>query len=233
MLPRHFDPYVDELRALPVVLTGASLLALQAGYVNAILLTTLALPVSHMSGVVSRLSVDLARGNAVDLGVVAGVVLGFLAGAALSGLLVGATNVRLGRRYGVVLVAEGAVLGLATALLAHGSAWGAVLAASACGMQNGMASNYSGLILRTTHVTGIVTDLGVLLGQWLRHRRVDGWNFVLLGATLAGFLLGGGLGALGATLLGGWATAPAALFSATLGCAYFVWRVSRMPAVAG
>ncbi|WP_418303053.1 DUF1275 family protein [Mycobacterium intracellulare] len=36
----------------------------------------------------------------------------------------------------------------------------ALLAAAACGLQNGMTSNFRGMAIRTTHFTGTMTDSG-------------------------------------------------------------------------
>jgi uncharacterized membrane protein YoaK (UPF0700 family) len=44
-------------------------------------------------------------------------------------------------------------------------------ASAACGLQNAMVSTYSGAIIRTTHITGTVTDLGAMIGQYLRGHR--------------------------------------------------------------
>jgi|GEM_PF-5134493 len=41
---------------------------------------------------------------------------------------------------------------------------------NACGFQNALATHY-GLVLRTTHVTGLLTDLGTNLGMRLRGHR--------------------------------------------------------------
>jgi len=38
------------------------------------------------------------------------------------------------------------------------------------GLQNGITSRFSGLALRTTHMTGALTDAGLILGQWVRAR---------------------------------------------------------------
>lgn len=58
-----------------------------------------------------------------------------------------------------------------------------------------MATTYSGAILRTTHLTGIITDLGSTLGHVLRGLKVDFPRLRLYAAVLSGFLLGGILGA--------------------------------------
>lgn len=70
-----------------------------------------------------------------------------------------------------------------------------MLAATACGLQNAMSSSYCGLMIRTTHVSGIVTDLGVMLGHWLRHRRIVAWKLRFLLALLFSFGGGGFVGA--------------------------------------
>jgi uncharacterized membrane protein YoaK (UPF0700 family) len=40
--------------------------------------------------------------------------------------------------------------------------------ALSCGLQNGLTSKYSGNVVRTTHLTGTTTDLGIALGHVLR-----------------------------------------------------------------
>ncbi len=43
-------------------------------------------------------------------------------------------------------------------------------AAIACGMQNALCTSYSGAILRTTHLTGACTDIGISIGHEFRIR---------------------------------------------------------------
>lgn len=43
------------------------------------------------------------------------------------------------------------------------------LAAAALGLQNGLTSSFHGMAIRTTHFTGTVTDLGLMLGRSHRH----------------------------------------------------------------
>ena len=74
---------------------------------------------------------------------------------------------------------------------------------------------------RTTHITGVVTDIGIELGKMLYWNRAqtpqlaqvqgDKPRLQLLSALLFSFLLGGVLGALGFKHLGYVATVPLAL----------------------
>ena len=66
----------------------------------------------------------------------------------------------------------------------------AMFAATALGMQNGLTSNFRGMAVRTTHFTGTVTDLGLMLGRSRRHG-LEKWKAAILTATFVLFLVGG------------------------------------------
>ena len=211
----------------PWVFAGAVSLAGLAGFINVVVLGFFHVPVSHMSGAVSRLSTDVARADRGDLREILAIVLGFLVGATFSGTLIGGRRLVPGRRYGAALAVEGVVLALATLLLDRGAAAGVAFAAVACGIQNAMASSYYGLVIRTTHVTGIVTDLGVMIGHWLRHRRFHAWKFLLLLSILVGFFAGGVAGALASARIGVRALGIASAGCLLGGLAYWAWRHAR------
>ncbi|MCK5873897.1 MAG: DUF1275 domain-containing protein [Alcanivoracaceae bacterium] len=204
------------------VFVGGALLAAIAGYVNVVMLGFFAVPVSHMTGAVSRLSIDLAEQDLIDLTLIAGIVAGFMLGALVSGMVVGATTLRAGRRYGVVLMVQGVMLALATWMALESIALAVPVAAFVCGLQNAMASSYRGLVLRTTHVTGVVTDIGVLIGQRLRQKQIRIWKLWLLLTLLLAFFSGGFSGALLFHALGMMALALPASVCLLVGAVY-VW----------
>lgn len=211
----------------PLVLIGGVLLALIAGFINAAVLRVSDLAVTHVTGSVSRLSSDLGDGDTTDLLRVLPLVASFIGGAILAGIIVGRDTLRLGRPYGMAMLTEAAMLGVAALLLHQQREAGVFLAAAAAGLQNGMASTYGGLIVRTTHVTGIATDIGFLLGRWITRRDVEPWKFGLLFALFGAFFAGGVLG----WLLSGSLDALALLVPASvlvlIGVAYLVWRTTH------
>ncbi len=214
-------------RERPWVFVFGGLLASVAGFVNVVLLGIYHVPVSHMSGAVSRLAIDLSTSNRPDLMGALSIFAGFLAGAVLSGVIIGSTQVRPGRRYGITMMLEGFILCSATVLLLLQRQIGIPLAAMACGLQNAMASSYYGLIIRTTHVSGMVTDIGVLIGHLIRYRHVEWWKLLLLITLLGGFFTGGYLGGMAYGEIG-----IPALFLAAGGCSiaglgYYLWRKSH------
>ena len=59
-----------------------------------------------------------------------------------------------------------------------------------------MATTFSGAVIRTTHVTGIFTDLGIMLGALARGESLDMRKAKLFLFIIAGFILGGTIGTL-------------------------------------
>jgi uncharacterized membrane protein YoaK (UPF0700 family) len=59
-----------------------------------------------------------------------------------------------------------------------------------------MASTYSGMVFRTTHVSGMFTDLGIYIGQRLRGLEVDTLRIRVCVLVVVTFTLGGAAGAL-------------------------------------
>ena len=173
------------------------MLALIAGMVNVVgLLGFEQSPITHLTASTSRLSIALLRHDHEMIQLTAGLLGSFFAGAVFSGWLIKSSTLQLGRRYGLALAMETLLLALATLLLMQNREAGVFLACAAAGLQNAMASTYSGAILRTTHMTGIITDLGVVCGQALRGMAFD-WRRMLLCITLiSGFFLGGLAGVL-------------------------------------
>ncbi len=209
-----------------VYATGGGLAA-SAGFVNAVGLAGMAhQAVSHVSGTVTR--VGLLLGGDRDSAVAAGlVVVAFGLGSVLSGALIGDARLQLRRRYGVALLIQSGLLFGATGLLMGGHASGEYLAAAACGLQNAMATSYSGAVIRTTHMTGVVTDLGILIGQALRYRRLPMPRLLLYLTLLGGFLTGGVLGGLAFGRLGARSLLLPAVGSAVIGLLYGIFLRRR------
>jgi uncharacterized membrane protein YoaK (UPF0700 family) len=199
------------------LLPGALALAGMAGYINSIALGVFNSPVSHMTGAVSYLGIDVADGHLTDAVATLSIIVAFMVGAGLAGFIIGARELSPGRRFGAALVIEGCVLALATYLLTSGHHSGIPLVAMACGLQNGTTSSYFGLMIRTTHVTGTVTDIGVMMGHWLRHRHIERKKLVFMIGVVAAFGTGVWIGALANSRAGSVALAVASFGAAAAG----------------
>ncbi len=207
------------------IVLGGFGLACMAGGINAVgFLGMHHQAISHMSGTLTVLSNELAAGR-FSLAVYAvAVVVSFFIGSVLSAAIIRESALKLGRRYGVVLVIESALLFAACRMLMTGNYAGDCLAAMACGLQNAMATHYSGAVIRTTHMTGIITDIGIAVGLRLRGVAIDGRRVRLLLLLLAGFFCGGILGSLGYTHIGFATLLIPASLAGLAGVGYFCFR---------
>ena len=215
----------EDARLKRFVVIAAAVLAAVAGFVNSVFLTSLTLPVSHVTGSLSEASMDVTGGDLSGLTSLATILIAFFVGAIAAGAVLGPRTQTIGRRYGVALLAEAALLGAAplVATEKQNLLFAMILAAGACGLQNGMFSNYRGMVLRTSHMTGTLTDLGVLLGcRGYRNGQV--WKGVLLATTLVTFAAGGLAGAHGANAAALHALWIPALSCALLGGWYVLYR---------
>ncbi len=214
----------------------ASYLAFVAGAVNAGGFLAVKQYTSHMSGVVASMSDSLALGEIDVVLNGAAALLSFLCGAGTSAVLI-----NLARRRGLASVFALPLILEAGLLLAFGLAGGhldaqrwssvsmtVVLLCYIMGLQNAMITKVSKAEIRTTHVTGMVTDIGIELGKlfyWNRIEPGEGSEKVwgdrrklrILGLLVVLFFLGGFAGAVCFKHIGFSATLPLAAFVLLLG----------------
>lgn len=211
------------------------LLAAVAGAINAGGFLAIQRYTSHMTGIVSGVADDLALGRAALA--LAGVLLVavFISGAITTTVLVHWARRRgMHSQFALCLLLEALLLlvfGLMGANLAKTSAFlvpaTAALLCFIMGLQNAMVTKISQAVVRTTHMTGVITDLGIELGKllyWNRGRGDTDLEPVLANREklrthallLASFASGGLGGALAFQWLSFAATVPLALLLAAL-----------------
>ncbi len=176
---------------------GAWLLAFVAGIVNVIgLLGFQHQAITHLTGNTSLLGEALARLDLRGIVHFLSLIGAFVAGTAISGFIIQDSTLQLGRRYGIALLLVSVLLFISVPFLSQHNAIGMYTAACACGLQNAMVSTYSGAVVRTTHVSGMFTDLGIFIGHALRGIPIDPKRLRLCVVVISGFLFGGVAGTL-------------------------------------
>ena len=175
---------------------GSFLLALVAGLVNSIgLLGFKHQAISHLSGITTLVGTGIVNSSIFDVLHLVIVLVSFLIGSAVSGYFLHGGALKLGRNYSSLLLLEAGLLLGTIYFLTNDSLFGHYLASAACGLQNALATRYSGAVVRTTHVTGIFTDLGIMLGLKLKGEDFDSRKALLFLLIILGFILGGVCGA--------------------------------------
>jgi uncharacterized membrane protein YoaK (UPF0700 family) len=183
----------------------ASLLAFTAGTVDVSGYLALHQSTSHMSGLVSGLALDFAHQGVRILIQPAAVLISFLVGAAFCAVLVNWERRR--KREGVfalpVLVEALLLASLALPWATHHPLLTLSCLGFAMGLQNAIITKISHAEIRTTHITGMITDIGIELGKALYWNRSTSHppvaasrkRLLLLTLLVVLFFSGGALGA--------------------------------------
>lgn len=176
------------------ILIGAALLAFGAAFANIAVVMQTGTSISHLTGDISRLSIDLVRHSPeliYDLTKVGIATTSFFAGAFLAGLLIHHPQLDLERPYGRSITAIGMAFSIAGFVITAQPMIAISLAGVACGFQNSLASRYRGLVLRTTHLTGLITDFGITLGMNARGFKIERWKLLVPAILTAAYFAGG------------------------------------------
>jgi uncharacterized membrane protein YoaK (UPF0700 family) len=222
------------------------ILTLVAGALNAGGFLAIGQYTSHMTGMVSTLADQVVLRN-INLAAIAVISwLAFVGGAATTALLVNylrRADVR--NLYALPLLIEAILILLFGAfgptLRKHELADVSLAAVTLCftmGLQNALITKISRAEIRTTHLTGLTTDMGIEIGKllyWNSGRPGDArvavkanLHKLRIHATLiAAFLAGGIAGALGFHYAGFISTVPLALALAAISLAPVLSRAPR------
>ncbi|RYF77155.1 MAG: DUF1275 domain-containing protein [Comamonadaceae bacterium] len=222
------------------------LLAFNAGAVNAGGFLVLHMYTSHMTGFTSQVADALVLGNSTLLLNALGAIFAFVCGAAVSAMKINwGRQHRLRHPYALPLLLEAALMlpfGLMGAITLGWNTPFAVpltvlLLSFIMGLQNALAAKVSGGKVRTTHMTGNLTDLGIELGKMLYWNRRGGppsqqvrhnrQRLRLFGGLVLMFIAGGLAGAAGFKWLGFICVLPLAAMLLALSLPPFLDDVRR------
>lgn len=205
-------------------------LAFIAGAMNAGAFLAVKQYTSHMTGIVSSTADWLALGNWGLALAGVGALICFIIGSGVSEILImWARNHNLHSEYALPLTLE-AILLLMFGVLGEYFhefmglfvSYTVMLLCFTMGLQNAIITRISSALIRTTHMTGIATDIGIELGRmcyWNRKFDKEDVQYVranrerlnLFVNLLLMFFVGGVVGAIGFKYIGYWATVPLAL----------------------
>jgi uncharacterized membrane protein YoaK (UPF0700 family) len=155
----------------------AGYLACVGGFVNSCGFVLIGTFTSHVTGNVGRLANDAATGHYAAAAAALSMIASFFAGAFCASTIIESRLLGGGasRAYAGALAAETLLLLTFTILSyitdsAHVRVLDgeAALLCGAMGIQNALVTRLSGAVVRTTHLTGVITDLGIECAHWFR-----------------------------------------------------------------
>lgn len=160
-------------------ITLGLILAFVAGAINAAGFLAVGHYTSHMTGIISSIADEMALGHLSEIILAVFFVFSFAAGAMTTAILVNWARARnLQSEYAGSLMLEAFLLlvfSVSAAHLIHTDIYFVnIVIALLCyimGLQNAIITKISHAEIRTTHMTGIVTDIGIELGKLLYLKR--------------------------------------------------------------
>lgn len=182
-----------------VILAGL-LLAFNSGYINGCCLSGVlkscgtGTPVAAFTGAYTQAGLAIGAGNFAGFLANIRMIGSYMTGAAISGFInpkpvPGKLSPQLGPAFisGSILMTLSSLL----ALTRPESRAFLYFAAMANGLQNAVTSAYSANLIRTSHMTGSTSDMGMIFGQMLGGNFENLWRFTVLIILGSSFLTGG------------------------------------------
>ena len=196
------------------------ILAHLAGFINTVSVFCFSgMTVSHVTGLLSKLAVSIITLDMDACLQLLSIVSAFFVGAVAAGIATGERAFYLHKIYGYIILA----IGLLILIPFFFESWVSVmLLAFLMGLQNGMVVSFNGILVRMTHMTGNLTDIGVYIGYKIRGDKKEKPIACLVpAAAFLGFFLGGMIGILLHIFIGSYGFVVASAVYLLLGAIYF------------
>ena len=180
------------------------LLSINGGFVNSITFESFFHnPVGYVTGNITFAASYLASIQIFNFIDVIGAIGAFLLGAILSGLIIPHNYYRRDSRYNLAFTIEAGLLFLGMLGLILQIPTSKYLLAMALGLQNGCTTHYGKSMIRTTHMTGTTTDLGIMIAHKLiKHYDIPMWRLLIRLFLLLGFFAGSVFGIIAYKVIG-------------------------------
>ncbi len=153
--------------------------------------------VGYVTGNISFAAESLVNGNWASFHGYLLALISFLVGSIISGIIIPSDNVNRNNNYNLALTLEMICIIIGGFGLKFGVSSAKYFLAISMGMQNALTTYYGNSIIRTTHMTGTMTDLGITLGHFIRGDKVALWRIIVYSFLLLGFFAGCVCGVIG------------------------------------
>ena len=227
---RKRDLPVHERPDFYLVVLAGCIMSFQAGFINVISILKTGTTISHNTGTSSKMGISIGNMDKNGLLMGGGLILSFLAGGTLIGFFIRKQIFDFNRKYGIFLMIEAFLLFLFKCAFDLQLPQMAVMFGSfACGVQNALLTNLSGAVVRTTHVTGMMTDTGLILGNWIRlgSEFKETWRLKVLVPIITTFMLGGTVSSVLFNIFDYHAILFAVFFIGLFGFLIILWRLLK------
>lgn len=172
------------------------LLRLLGGYLNVTAIILFSRVVGGQTGNISKIAIAYVEGNFTMVLQLVAIAFTFMLGGFISGLLKPLDRIEMGKRYGLLFDGIGLIF-ILFSIMESSSAIFLLYLVLVLGAKNGITLYCKGMVVKTTIITGTLTDIGITLSETFKDASLDkqklAFHFLnlfcfLLGAALAAFI---------------------------------------------
>ncbi|NLB33985.1 MAG: DUF1275 domain-containing protein [Tissierellia bacterium] len=174
---KFFYKYIGELTFL-------------AGTVNICAIVFLELTITHYTGTLSNAAIALANGEFTKFSETLSCVVTFFLGSIISGYINYERKSNLTKYDSILPILFGITMHITVNITVNSMILLSVISLG-MGIQNGTYIKLKGILVRTTHMTGHLTDAGFCLGSLLHGNRDDAWKLMFYMSSILLFFFGG------------------------------------------
>jgi len=173
---------------------------MNAGFTNGLGILGMSATLSHMTGVTTRIGTQLAAWDTAKVSIDLWTLLAYCSGVFISGLIVGPRGkLKLNIRYTVPFLIEAICLTIVASApdFAFPAYSAKGLISFAMGIQNGVTCGWSGGVGRSTHITGFLADITMVMAYMFYSLTLaDTWRLSMFIPFYFSFMFGAFLGGL-------------------------------------
>lgn len=169
------------------------LLRILAGYLNVTAILLFARMLAGHTGSFTNVAIELVEGDFESVIRILIITLFFFIGTIVSGFIYPSNKLKPNMQYGTLFILMGIVY-LLFGSFRYDTLYFLIYLSFMLGFQNGMFVYYRGMVVRTTILTGTMTDIGVEIGRRFKGLEGNNWKlrfhifnllFFILGAVIA------------------------------------------------
>lgn len=164
-------------------------LTVTAGYFNVLTLTLFGVPTSHHTGSLSNSVIHLFSGEYQLALKFIVVIVSYLIGAGLTGVIFKKREFVPNYWYGRLSFISALILLVCSKVTESIVVYIGIISL-VMGMQNAKFIVYNNIVIRTAHMSGNLSDLGLAMGHFLIGNKREGWKVSLFFMILSFYLIG-------------------------------------------
>lgn len=161
-----------------------------AGAINICAIVLFGMTITHYTGNISNAAIALGRGEILIFIKLLSYIILFFIGSIIAGLLYHEQKPGISKYNAIIPILFGIILLVSFELISNNAVFLGIFAFG-MGIKNGAYIKIRGVLIRTTHMTGYLTDAAFSIGAVIRGHHEEAWKLYFYLLSIFNFFVGG------------------------------------------